>query len=208
MRGETLSAIAGARYDDPQLWRPIALANGIADPRAIAVGQSLRIPSLPFHDPDTGEEVALRWSRPRPTRPNFTVRIDGEPLPTAHARGDHERPPPGRACEGADRVELTLANDRLQWLDHPLLQLDTRFELDIGYAPDPLETVFVGEITGVEATFPSGGMPTVTVVAHDFLQRLTVGHQGPRVRAQHPVHRQVPAAGPARRHARQRARTC
>ena len=45
----------------------------------------------------------------------------------------------------------------------------------IGYAPDPLEQVFVGEITGVEPRVPVGGVPTVTVVAHDFLQRLTIG---------------------------------
>jgi hypothetical protein len=77
--------------------------------------------------------------------------------------------------EGADRVELTLVNDRLQWLDHPLLETDTRLELDLGYAPAELETVFVGEITGLEASFPSAGSPQVTVVAHDFLQRLTVG---------------------------------
>jgi hypothetical protein len=106
--------------------------------------------------------------------PDFTVRLAGEQLPPAM-----------RACvvsvryqdglRGADRVELTVANDRLRWLDHPLLQLDTGFELRMGYAPDPLETVFVGEVTGIDATFPSGGMPTLTVVAHDFLERLTAG---------------------------------
>jgi nucleoid-associated protein YgaU len=57
VRGETLSSIAAQRYEDPQRWRPIALANGIADPRALAVGQTLRIPSLPYHDVDTGEVV-------------------------------------------------------------------------------------------------------------------------------------------------------
>jgi phage protein D len=77
--------------------------------------------------------------------------------------------------EGADRVELVLANDGLRWLDHPLLQVDAGLELELGYAGTPLETVFVGEITGVEAAFPGGSIPTVTVVAHDFLQRLTVG---------------------------------
>jgi uncharacterized protein len=60
-------------------------------------------------------------------------------------------------------------------LDHPLLQMDNGFSLSIGYAPDPLEEVFVGEITGVNASFPNSGMPTLTVVAHDFLQRLTRG---------------------------------
>ena len=106
--------------------------------------------------------------------PNFSVRIDGERLPTAmRAAITGVRHQDG--MQGADRVELTLANDRLQWLDHPLLAPDTPFELEIGYAPGPLERVFVGEITGVEATFPSTGMPTVKVVAHDFLQRLTTG---------------------------------
>jgi hypothetical protein len=33
----------------------------------------------------------------------------------------------------------------------------------------------VGEITGVEPSFPNGGMPTIHVTAHDFLQRLTHG---------------------------------
>jgi LysM repeat protein len=55
--GETLSAIAARRYDDPQAWRPIALANRIADPRVLIPGQMLRIPALPFVDPETGERV-------------------------------------------------------------------------------------------------------------------------------------------------------
>jgi hypothetical protein len=58
VRGETLSAIAGKLYDNPLLWRPIAIANGIANPRAIAIGQSLRIPSLPFIDPESREVVS------------------------------------------------------------------------------------------------------------------------------------------------------
>jgi nucleoid-associated protein YgaU len=57
VRGETLSSIAALRYDDAQRWRPIALANGIADPLALSVGQTLRIPSLPYYDVDTGEVV-------------------------------------------------------------------------------------------------------------------------------------------------------
>lgn len=52
---ETLATIAHSYYEDPQVWRPIAIANGLDDPRAITVGQSLIIPSLPFVDPDTGE---------------------------------------------------------------------------------------------------------------------------------------------------------
>src|SRR5262249_41105977 len=99
--------------------------------------------------------------------------------------GGEKIPPALRACivritfqeamEGAARVEVTIANEGLQWLDHPLLQIDRKFKLFLGYAPDPLEEMFVGEITGVNAAFPNSGMPTLTVIAHDFLERLTVG---------------------------------
>lgn len=55
---ETLSQIAGLLYDDADQWRPIAIANAIADPRTIAPGDALRIPALPFTDPSTGEVVS------------------------------------------------------------------------------------------------------------------------------------------------------
>jgi len=56
--GETLGAIAAIHYEDPALWRPIAIANALTDPRAIVAGQSLRVPSLPFVDPESREVVA------------------------------------------------------------------------------------------------------------------------------------------------------
>jgi hypothetical protein len=56
-RGETLSGIAGRLYENPQMWRPLAIANRIDDPRSIEAGQSLLVPSLPFTDPETGEAV-------------------------------------------------------------------------------------------------------------------------------------------------------
>lgn len=55
IEGETLSAIAGKFYENPQLWRPIAISNEIDDPRSIFPGQSLRIPSLPFINRESGE---------------------------------------------------------------------------------------------------------------------------------------------------------
>jgi nucleoid-associated protein YgaU len=45
-RGDTFSSIAGALYRDPTLWREIARANGIADPRRLAPGRELRVPRL------------------------------------------------------------------------------------------------------------------------------------------------------------------
>ena len=106
--------------------------------------------------------------------PDYLIEIDGDPIPPA-LRGSVSRISYTDGIKGADRVEVTIANEGLRWLDHPLLQVDNRFTLSLNYAPDPLERVFVGEITGVNATFPNGGMPTVTIVAHDFLQRLTTG---------------------------------
>jgi hypothetical protein len=106
--------------------------------------------------------------------PEFAIRLNGQQLPMG-LKGSISSVTYEDGMKGADRVEVTFANPSLQWLDHPLLSVDTPFSLSIGYAPDPLEEVFVGEITGVEPTFPSGGMPTIRVSAQDFLNRLTRG---------------------------------
>jgi hypothetical protein len=45
-RGDTLASIAFAIYRDASLWRPIAEANGIQDPRRVAPGSNLLIPRL------------------------------------------------------------------------------------------------------------------------------------------------------------------
>jgi Contractile injection system tube protein/LysM domain len=58
VEGETLSAIAGRLYGDPRLWRPLAIANEITNPRSLATGQSLTIPALPFVDPESGEVMS------------------------------------------------------------------------------------------------------------------------------------------------------
>lgn len=54
-RGDTLAGIAVRFYDNASLWRPIAIANGIDQPRAIVPGQELHVPALPFTDPESGE---------------------------------------------------------------------------------------------------------------------------------------------------------
>jgi nucleoid-associated protein YgaU len=57
-QGETLSSIAGRVYQHPEQWRPIALRNGIDNPRAVGVGDRLLIPQLPFIDSESGEVYA------------------------------------------------------------------------------------------------------------------------------------------------------
>jgi nucleoid-associated protein YgaU len=55
--GDTLSGIAGFVYDNPRMWRPIAIQNRIADPRDLSPGMALQVPSLPYTDPESGEVV-------------------------------------------------------------------------------------------------------------------------------------------------------
>jgi len=45
-RGDTLSSIAGAVYRDPTMWRVIAEANRMDDPRQVPVGLRLNIPKI------------------------------------------------------------------------------------------------------------------------------------------------------------------
>jgi nucleoid-associated protein YgaU len=54
-QGETLSGIAFKVYEDPALWRPIALHNRLGDPRSLTAGLQLVIPQLPYRDPESGE---------------------------------------------------------------------------------------------------------------------------------------------------------
>src|SRR5580693_4397319 len=95
--------------------------------------------------------------------PMFTIQINGSNLPAA-LRGAITSLTWTAGIEGSDSVEVTFANQNLQWLDNPLLAVDNGFTLSIGYAPDPLEKVFVGEITGVEPSFPNGAMPTIGTI--------------------------------------------
>jgi len=128
--------------------------------------------------------------------PQFTMQVGGANLP-AGLRGAISSVTWTTALEGADSVEVTFANPNLQWLDNPILAVDQPFNLSVGYAPDPLEKVFVGEITGVEPSFPSGGMPTIRVTAHDFLQRLTHGQVDRAFYIQIPESVTIPLPDPA-----------
>lgn len=133
--------------------------------------------------------------------PDFNIRVNGSELPApVRSAVTSVRYEDGK--NAADRVEIGLANPNLSWLrthirglgfsafpskiaigpggtavsgGDGLFDIDNKFELSLGYAPDPLVPVFEGEVTGVNATFPNGGMPTMTLVAHDYLNRLARG---------------------------------
>jgi hypothetical protein len=88
-----------------------------------------------------------------------------------HIRGLGFQPVPTDLKIGPARVKHVLAEDTPEGI----FDIDNKLTLALGYAPDPLEDMFLGEITGVEADFPTGGMPTMRVVAHDYLHCLADG---------------------------------
>lgn len=108
--------------------------------------------------------------------PEFKLLINGSSAPSA-LRACTSSVSYQTGLDGVDRVELTLANENLRWLDHPLLALGNQLSVSMGYAPDSLEQVFVGEIVGQSPTFPSGGGPTLNVVAQDRRHRMQQGTQ-------------------------------
>ena len=103
--------------------------------------------------------------------PELRLAIDGAPVPAA-LRAAVTSVSLQRGLEGVDRLEVAIANEGLRWLDHSLLKLDRSLSLSLGYAPDPLVQMFVGEIVGHNAAFPAGGMPSLTVVAQDRRHRM------------------------------------
>jgi len=133
--------------------------------------------------------------------PIYRLAINGRELPAAVASCVTSiRYEDG--LDGADQVQISLANPDLRFLQQHirglsvlapptgigintiaridavpsgLFDMDNEVSLALGYAPDLPEEMFLGEITGVAATFPNGGMPTLTITAHDFLQRTTRG---------------------------------
>jgi hypothetical protein len=133
--------------------------------------------------------------------PDFRIRINGQDMPAqVRTAVTSVRYEDGR--QAADRVEIGIANPNLRLLKNHIrglgfrpfpsaislgpvrvgeaapegtFDLDNKLTLSVGYAPDPLEEMFEGEITGVTVSFPNGGMPGMTLVAHDYLNRLQRG---------------------------------
>jgi len=106
--------------------------------------------------------------------PEFTVLLDGQTMP-AELRASILSVRCQTGYEGLDEVELTIANEKLRWLDSPLFALDMPLTLHLGYASDPLVQVFDGDIVAHGAAFPGGAMPTMTVTAHDRRHNMSAG---------------------------------
>jgi hypothetical protein len=59
-----------------------------------------------------------------------------------------------------------------------LFDMGNKLSLSIGYADQTLTDVFVGDITGINVSLPSDGMPMMTIIAHNYLYRLAQGSYG------------------------------
>jgi len=108
--------------------------------------------------------------------PDFRLAINGAPVP-AELRASVSSLTLVSGLEGADRVEVTLVDDALRWLDDPLFVLDTPVTLELGYADTGTQQVFVGQIVGFGAAFPNSAAPTVTITAQDARYRLAQGNK-------------------------------
>ena len=108
--------------------------------------------------------------------PDFSLALDGRPVP-AELRASILSVQCKTGYDGLDEVEVTLANEKLRWLDSDLLKLGTGLTLKLGYAPDPLTQVFDGEVVARGASFPSGGAPTFAITAHDRRHKMTEGNK-------------------------------
>lgn len=132
--------------------------------------------------------------------PDFKIRINHDEMP-APVRSVVTGVRYQDGMNEADRVEVDFANPDLRWLQSHIrglgfqpfptgvkigpvravsipegtFDIDNKLSLSVGYAPDPLEEMFLGEVTGVEVNFPNGGMPGMKLVAHDYLHRLSQG---------------------------------
>lgn len=106
--------------------------------------------------------------------PEFRLFINGAQAPAA-MRNSISSVSFETGLEGADRVEVTLVNDNLRWLDNALLKMDNQLSLQLGYAPEQLTQVFVGNIVAQSVSFPASGSPILTVSAQDGREKMQQG---------------------------------
>ncbi|MEO8154439.1 MAG: hypothetical protein ABI605_15320 [Rhizobacter sp.] len=127
--------------------------------------------------------------------PELSLAIDGSTVPGI-LRSSISSVSLQTGLEGADRLELVLANQGLRWIDHPLFRIDRELALSMGYAPDPLQKMFVGEIVSHSASFPSSGLPSFTVVAQDRRRRMQKGNRARWFAVSIPNYANVPVIDP------------
>jgi phage protein D len=112
--------------------------------------------------------------------PAITVRINGNDLPPA-VRGEITRVVVEENLDSAGTFALELSNwdmdqQRVKWSDDDRFQPGGVVEIKLGYV-ESVTTVMVGEITGLELSFPAGARSLLTVRGYDRLHRFRRGRR-------------------------------
>jgi phage protein D len=132
--------------------------------------------------------------------PEYQVKVNGRDLPQS-VRSAITAVRYDDGIRAADRVEIDVANLNVRLLQEHIrglgfrpfptgvrigpvgvnavpsgtFDIDNSLSLSMGYASGPVVEMFRGEVTGVELEFPEAGLPKLTLVAHDKLNRLKEG---------------------------------
>jgi phage protein D len=107
--------------------------------------------------------------------PEFRIHVDGRELPPA-AKADLQSLSVLEDVDAAGMFTFTLfcwdgANMEVKWIDDDLFKAGNRIEIEMGYR-DNMESLFKGEITGLEPEFAEEAPPTLTVMGYDRRHRL------------------------------------
>lgn len=111
--------------------------------------------------------------------PRFEVEIEGKKLTMDMSKAIMDVKVDEKIDEGASFTltindEFDMNTQEFKWLDHPLLEVGNKVTIKLGYS-DNLLTMVVGKITGLEPSFFSGELPTITVngqdLSFDYLKR-------------------------------------
>jgi hypothetical protein len=133
--------------------------------------------------------------------PDYAMSVNGNTIPDA-LKSSVTGITFDTGVNAADRIEVSVANPGLEWLQSHinglgflpfptnvrigpvqtpnfngtgLFDMGNKVELSLGYADQMLSNVFEGEVTGIEVNLRAGGMPSMTIVAHSYLNRLSTG---------------------------------
>jgi phage protein D len=112
--------------------------------------------------------------------PAFTIQVGGSDLPP-DARGEVARVVVEQSLDSTDTFAIKLNNwdmdeQRVKWSDASLFEPGGVVEIQLGYI-EAVDTVMVGEITGLELSFPQGARATLTVRGYDRLHRFRRGRR-------------------------------
>ncbi len=112
--------------------------------------------------------------------PNIKILVQGKPL-TPEVEADFVSATVSEDLEAPSMFELKFVTwdvekQEFTWIDQEVFELGDTVEIQMGYKKD-LQTVMVGEITGLEPEFFQDETPILVVRGHDFRHRLLRGRQ-------------------------------